>query len=221
MKTVAILGGGVGGLSAAHELVERGFTVSVYEKNPVLYGGKARSVRVAGTGKDGRKDLPGEHGFRFFPGFYKHLPDTMKRIPFAANRNGVLDNLIPATHVQLARKDKEELYVPLALPGGFAELRSWLGTVRQLKHVELTVGDLAFFFLRMMTLQTSCEERRRTEWERVPWWDFIDAPNRSADYARLLARGFTRTLVAMKAEEATRVPLASSCCSSSTTRHFV
>jgi len=28
--TVAVLGGGVGGMSAAHELVERGFQVTVY-----------------------------------------------------------------------------------------------------------------------------------------------------------------------------------------------
>ena len=25
--------------------------------------------------------LPGEHGFRFFPNFYKHVTDTMSRIP--------------------------------------------------------------------------------------------------------------------------------------------
>src|ERR1700691_3092940 len=40
---VAILGGGVGGLSAAHELIERGFAVSVFERNNV-FGGKARSI---------------------------------------------------------------------------------------------------------------------------------------------------------------------------------
>jgi len=80
---VAIFGGGVAGLSAAHELVERGFKVTVYEKNDV-FGGKARSIPVPNTGVDGRKDLPGEHGFRFFPAFYKHIPDTMQRIPFRA-----------------------------------------------------------------------------------------------------------------------------------------
>ncbi len=42
-QTVAILGGGVAGLSAAHELAERGFQVRVYERKPVL-GGKARSI---------------------------------------------------------------------------------------------------------------------------------------------------------------------------------
>ena len=35
-QTVAVLGGGVGGLSAAHELAERGFKVHVYERKAVM-----------------------------------------------------------------------------------------------------------------------------------------------------------------------------------------
>ena len=50
-KKVAILGGGVAGLSAAHELIERGFKVEVFERQR-LPGGKARSVPV----------YPGVHG---------------------------------------------------------------------------------------------------------------------------------------------------------------
>src|ERR1700722_647913 len=91
-STVLVLGGGVAGLSAAHELAERGFKVTVIEATEIL-GGKARSVRVSGTGTDDRKNLPGEHGFRFFPGFYRHLPDTMRRIPYEGQPDGVLDNL--------------------------------------------------------------------------------------------------------------------------------
>ena len=40
--SVVVIGGGVGGLTAAHELSERGFAVSVYEARPA-WGGKARS----------------------------------------------------------------------------------------------------------------------------------------------------------------------------------
>src|SRR5258708_25812991 len=98
MTTVAILGGGVAGLSAAHELAERGYSVSVYESKPI-WGGKARSMGSPGTGSDGRRDLPGEHGFRFFPGFYKHLPHTMKRIPCGANPHGVFANLVCTTQI--------------------------------------------------------------------------------------------------------------------------
>ena len=43
---------------------------------------------VPGSGTDDRADLPAEHGFRFFPGFYRHLPDTMRRIPSPGRRHG-------------------------------------------------------------------------------------------------------------------------------------
>ena len=43
---VAVLGGGVAGMSAAHELIERGFRVAVFERQTELCGGKARSIPV-------------------------------------------------------------------------------------------------------------------------------------------------------------------------------
>ena len=43
---VAVLGGGVAGMSAAHELIERGFRVAVFERQIELCGGKARSIPV-------------------------------------------------------------------------------------------------------------------------------------------------------------------------------
>src|SRR4051812_32729369 len=98
-QRVLVLGGGVAGMSAAHELVERGFEVEVHEAKDVA-GGKARTIYVPGSGAGGRPDLPGEHGFRFFPSFYAHLPDTMKRIPFAGR--SVFDNLVQASHYLLA-----------------------------------------------------------------------------------------------------------------------
>ena len=76
MTKVVIIGGDVSGLSAARELINRGFQVEVYEASSCA-DGKARSVGVPGSGKDGRKDLSGEHGFRFFPRFYKHITATI------------------------------------------------------------------------------------------------------------------------------------------------
>nr|WP_306307204.1 FAD-dependent oxidoreductase [Nocardia exalbida] len=110
-RRVAVLGGGVAGLTAAHELAERGFQVTVYEKR--AWGGKARSVGVPGTGVEGRPDLPGEHGFRFFPGFYQHVPDTMRRIPFPGNANGVWDNLVAVPEARFARSGGDDFRVPL------------------------------------------------------------------------------------------------------------
>ncbi len=83
MAKVIIIGGGVAGMSAAHELIERGFEVEVYERNAQYVGGKARSVDVPGSNlQNPDKFLPGEHGFRFFPGFNQHVTNTMSRIPF-------------------------------------------------------------------------------------------------------------------------------------------
>jgi 15-cis-phytoene desaturase len=111
---VAVLGGGVGGLSAAHELIERGFDVTVYERND-LFGGKARSLSVPNTGTDGRRALPGEHGFRFFPAFYKHLPDTMMRIPDPGSIS-VFNNLVHATRILVARAGKPPLVLAARIP---------------------------------------------------------------------------------------------------------
>ena len=55
-QKVVILGGGVAGLSAAHELLERGFAVEVFEKLNIP-GGKARSIPVLeGLGDRGGKN---------------------------------------------------------------------------------------------------------------------------------------------------------------------
>ena len=117
MTTVAVLGGGVAGLSAAHELVERGFAVTVYEQRDAP-GGKARSIPVEGSGTGGRADLPGEHGFRFFPGFYRHLPDTMGRIPSGSPpTRTVRDHLVGATRILFAQAGgPNEIIAPAHLP---------------------------------------------------------------------------------------------------------
>src|ERR1700681_3224309 len=103
-QTVAVFGGGVAGLSAAHELAERGFQVHVYERKSVL-GGKARSIPVPNSGANGRLPLPGEHGFRFFPGFYRHVIDTMRRTPSFDGRNAA-DHLAPTTRVGFTQYGK-------------------------------------------------------------------------------------------------------------------
>src|SRR5438105_2256315 len=112
-ERVAVLGAGIAGLTAAHELAERRFEVTVFENRPAP-GGKARSFPVEGSGRGGRSGLPAEHGFRFFPGFYRHVPDTMQRIPY---RDGtVFDNLVPASRITVARRGGPEIVLPARLP---------------------------------------------------------------------------------------------------------
>jgi 15-cis-phytoene desaturase len=197
-QRVAILGGGVAGLSAAHELAERGFVVEVFESR-ATYGGKARSMGAPGTGAGGRRDLPGEHGFRFFPGFYAHLPDTMKRIPFEGKRHGTFDNLVPATQLMLAKQGQREATLVARFP---TSLRELYDALKDLLDANIGIPDeeLWFFAERLLVILTSCQERRLAEYEKIPWWDFIGAATRSAAYQQYLAEGLTRSLVAMKAE---------------------
>ncbi|HEY1282629.1 MAG TPA: NAD(P)-binding protein, partial [Acidimicrobiales bacterium] len=94
-KTVAVLGGGVAGLTAAHELNRCGYDVAVFESTGCRaqdLGGKARSF----TGPTHRAGHPmfGEHGFRFFPGFYSHVIETMETIPLPDVEEHVVDNLV-------------------------------------------------------------------------------------------------------------------------------
>ena len=200
-KRVAVLGGGMAGLTVAHELAERGFKVDVYE--PVALGGKARSIGVPGTAKGGRKRLPGEHGFRFFPGFYHHVPDSMRRIPHGGNANGVWDNLVDTSEGRSVRSGDR----PDALLLGMLYDPNELLTVEGLRRLlveeivkQQWVGphEAAYLVERILVFLTSCEDRRFGEWEHVAWWDFIGAESRSADYQKVAARGLTRSLVAAK-----------------------
>ncbi|TAE14792.1 MAG: FAD-dependent oxidoreductase [Bacteroidetes bacterium] len=200
MKKVIILGGGVAGMSAAHELIERGFAVEVYEANHIA-GGKARSMDVTEGLQEGQKPLPGEHGFRFFPGFYKHVTDTMRRIPYKNNRRGVLDNLVNATRTQIASLGKPSHISLSQFPKGFSDFKTIIERLFSYKSMGLTEDDMAFFASRLWKLATSCPERRLAEYEGVSWWDFIEADGRSEAYQMYLAVGLTRTLVAAKAKE--------------------
>ncbi|MCK2243005.1 MULTISPECIES: hydroxysqualene dehydroxylase [unclassified Crossiella] len=201
--TVLVLGGGIGGLTAAHELAERGFAVTVLERKEL--GGKARSIPVPGTGSGGRPDLPGEHGFRFFPGWYRNLPDTLRRIPFPGNRNGVHDNLVSGSVFRLSRMGTRfDLFVPLKLALPSLDPVLLLPALIALLDTGLRLPpwESAHFANRLVVYLTSGDERRLGQWERTAWWDFLGAGRMSQEYQRIFGIGFTRMLVAARAEEA-------------------
>lgn len=197
MTKVIIAGGGVAGMSAAHELIERGFEVHVYEQQPVYVGGKARSTDVPNTAIGDRKSLPGEHGFRFFPGFYKHVTDTMKRIPFAGNKQGVYDNLVSTTRVVMGREGMNDILSLVNFPKSLADLKV-IGKAIKGSHTGLTDHDISSFMDKIWQLMTSCYDRRLQDYERIAWWEYTGADNHSKEYNEFFVGGITRTLVAAK-----------------------
>jgi uncharacterized protein with NAD-binding domain and iron-sulfur cluster len=216
-KKVVILGGGVAGMSAAHELIERGFQVEVYERKPIP-GGKARSIAAAGASTRSslpgrpsppiasatamRPPLPGEHGFRFFPGFYKHIVDTMARIPYKGG--SVAQNLVDTTELRMAPFDRPSFVLPTEFPRTTDDIRIDVFAVVAFLagQISVPVDDALFFATKMWQFLTSCEDRRLLDYERINWWDFIEADSRSEAYQKYFGNGITRSLVAAKARRA-------------------
>ncbi len=195
-------------MSAAQELAERGYSVEVFERNPQYVGGKARSVNVPDTNTQfPDKYLPGEHGFRFFPGFYRHITDTMERIPFRGQNGeltekGCLDNLVGTSTVMVARYDKAPVIADANFPRSLADLKVIVHDLHGGLDVGLSKEEEEFFAERMWQLMTSCKERRFSDYERLSWWDYLEADRFSKAYQTLLVAGLTRTLVAAQARSA-------------------
>jgi uncharacterized protein with NAD-binding domain and iron-sulfur cluster len=183
---VAVFGGGIAGLTAAHELAERGFDVTVYERR--AWGGRARSMDVPGTEAGGRRPLPGEHCFRVYFGFYQHVPDTMRRIPFGSNPKGVFDNLVATSQTAFLRASKRDLVIPVEPLGGQAETPAQVRDllIALLLEMDLPPQAVAHLADRLVAFLSSCDARRRGQWTQTSWRDFAGGDSYGEDYHRII-----------------------------------
>ena len=201
--SVLVLGGGIGGLSAAHELIGRGFAVTVVEQRAVP-GGKARSLQVPGSALPPKQPLPGEHGFRFFPHFYRHIVDTMARTPVGSGN--AAQHLVEAQREMLAIAGHPPITLPTQQPktaGQFVtDLVAALMTMPTLRAVGLVEADFVFFAWRLWELMTTCPQRALRDFENQSWWDFMQADAHSQAFRQFFVEGVTRCLVAARAKVA-------------------
>ncbi|MGH3784669.1 MAG: FAD-dependent oxidoreductase, partial [Pseudonocardiaceae bacterium] len=216
MARVVVLGGGMAGMTAAHELAERGFEVVVLERRDAA-GGKARSIEVPPGGLGERAPgttpevppgavvpwVPAEHGFRFFPGFYRHVIDSMRRTP-TGERRSVANALVNTTRLGITQYTQPMFEVPARFPRTPTDALTVLQDVLVAftPVAGLSPDDLAVFGTRLWQILTSCPERRLAEYEKISWWAFTGAEPRSQAYQKFLATGITRSLVAAKARRA-------------------
>jgi cytochrome b involved in lipid metabolism len=69
---ITIIGSGIAGLTSALELVEKGYKITIYEKDKIA-GGMAKSYNING--------IPTEHSWRGYMSFYYNIFNILKRIP--------------------------------------------------------------------------------------------------------------------------------------------
>jgi uncharacterized protein with NAD-binding domain and iron-sulfur cluster len=159
-----------------------------------MWGGKARSQPVPNTCTSGRKDLPGEHGFRFYPRFYKHVIDTMSRIPIGGGQH-VTDHLRATTESAIALVDQDTWFRfyrrKITKPYDILEALELF-----FDELGFDDGDLALFGGKILQFFTSSDARRLGEYEKIAWWDFLEGDLYSPKFQRQL-RAVPRTMVAM------------------------
>lgn len=238
--TVVVFGAGIAGLTAAHELAERGISVTVVDvarsvdKLPRMatnVGGMARTqwshVSRWSPATDAKDKLapnrlfPGEHGYRLFPSFYRHLFDTMKRTPILDVDIDVIWSRHPALKLSVGVSPEQFGVRPTAFDqlqpthqqvfarrGQFVRLRR--DRARSLEafrteYMNMHTGlgfpkrDMARFFFKLLRYLMTCSERRAEEYESKSLLTFFD-PSLYSDGFIEAIKAAPQALVAMDAE---------------------
>ena len=120
--------------------------------------------------------LPGEHGFRFFPSYYSHVFDTMRRIPILDNDGNetgrtVYDNVVPTPNQGIVHGGQSPVILPRSPPASEHERRERLRVLSQMGY---SATDLMQLMLRVTRYMSTCSRRRAKELERISWWEYLE-----------------------------------------------
>lgn len=189
-----------------------------------------RKAAAAITFRPRERWLPGEHGHRFFPAFYHHLFDTMKRTPlletvekpalaqeqersvgirspsnlrYVETGRTAFDNLKQTRSHALAFTGQRPSVLPRERIRSFEQFRSQLKVFFSSEAeggFEADPRDTSFFILKLFQYLTSSPERR-SDYEQLSWWTFIDGDGYGEKFQRLLQK-WPQALVAMNATSA-------------------
>src|SRR5665647_2288869 len=119
MKSIVIFGAGIAGLSAAHELAQLGYSVSVYEATDQP-GGFFRSSRLS------QNNMPTEYSWHGMGPWYHNTFDLMQQIPF--NEKGSIYDLAlsrPLDFGIFPDTDKAQFYVGIKSIPKMFRMSTW------------------------------------------------------------------------------------------------
>ncbi len=122
--------------------------------------------------------IAGEHGFRFFPGFYRHLRDTMRRTPIFDPLTRTFTSRTAHDNLQEVRwqivADPERPYRTALSRKAIPTIGGMIEQYRAIRRdLDYQPVDLLRFWLRLLRYMTSSTGRREADYERMTWWDFI------------------------------------------------
>jgi uncharacterized protein with NAD-binding domain and iron-sulfur cluster len=208
-QKVIIIGGGVAGLTAAHYLSRKNFDVSVYERRS-YFGGKAASVRLPRVAPDS-VGCPGEHGFRFFPQWYRHVVDTMEDIPFRGRGNvgperSVAEHLVPCDENEIRRYRGPATPIALRLPRTSNQAQALVSFFLQLNQ-RIPPSEIASFFQELAKFVSYPESERRRIYDEISWWKLVDAEQKTAEFRELIV-ATTQSLLAAQPKQSSAYTIA-------------
>jgi len=186
-KTVLIVGGGIAGLTVAHELSRlRQFDICIAEQNSEL-GGKARSLRTP-------EDHPTEHAMRVLLASYTCLFRIMEEIKDSQG-SPLMDKLCYPNFS--FRYGKNERKMSAAYGGFVRYLGAAFGLVRFFIRCGVPVRELGVFLFRVGRILWSTESQIKARMGRVSFEEYMDVAGRSPGFRDTLLR-VSEMLVAAK-----------------------
>jgi hypothetical protein len=141
-------------------------------------------MRQVAFQNDAEYVIPGEHGFRFFPAYYRHLRHSMARIPVfettqtseaaltdAVSGHSVIDNLVNTPVQALAGGGIN----PIAFPRtpSVSPIALFLQLRDLLFERNYDIRDIHQFLLRIFRYKATGSVRRQAEFERLSWWEYL------------------------------------------------
>jgi uncharacterized protein with NAD-binding domain and iron-sulfur cluster len=197
MHTVAIVGGGISGLTVAHELSRTGqFDITVYEQNPEI-GGKARSVRLADQN-------PGEHAMRVYLASYSTLYTVMNEIPFEGKT--AYDNLVYA-HFSLRYGD-DVIVFDTKYTTIWIAIKNAIAIFQFMRRAGIGITELIYFIYKIARILWLTPDEVNDQMSVISFEDYVGAKSRSAAFQEVVLR-VPEMLVAAKryASAAVAAPL--------------
>jgi hypothetical protein len=177
MSKVSIFGGGITGLTIAHECLDAGLEVHLYESANVL-GGKA-----VGTPNDG---FPLEHAPRIIANRYFSFFETLFRVPLPTGKGTLMDNVIPVANIRLASGDIDQ---PVTLGIDLLSVISRLWSLTSyMRKINIPWSELIYTFGKCIMWIWSCDDRKNTLSQTLTIGEYLNLETKSQQYRNFIVK---------------------------------